>query len=227
MARKAPKEGGKREKRKVHWEKIRFIFSVTAVTDREMKYPISLKQARVTHLCLVWVTSIFETENSRVSLILGWTDTELSLNLLCETVPKWRSKRNTNNNHKVESTWQANTKAHNWGCARACVSPNWSSDGATASAESSHVMNGSYKGITCHYHCALSAWQQGLKAYYHHHRRRHHHHNESDLHRTAANATFTSAIPGVPHFPLPTSRQPQDTAFDSHAMSVRQPHPPL
>ena len=62
-------EGGDREKLEVHWEKpgtdqVRFIESVTMVTDRELKLPLSVKQARVTPLSLVSVTSLCETENS-------------------------------------------------------------------------------------------------------------------------------------------------------------------
>ena len=83
------KEGGDREKLELNWEKPgpdqdRFIESVTTVTDRRLQLPLSLKQARVTPLSLVWVTSLGEMENS-VSLISGLINSEFSLNLLCQT----------------------------------------------------------------------------------------------------------------------------------------------
>ena len=52
------KEGGDREKLEVYLKKpvrdqVRFIESVTTVTDRELKLPLFQKQARVTPLSLV------------------------------------------------------------------------------------------------------------------------------------------------------------------------------
>ena len=70
------KGGGDREKLEVHWRKpgpdqVMFTESVAIVTDTEVKLPLSVKQAGVTPLSLVWLTSLCETENSEFPSFQG------------------------------------------------------------------------------------------------------------------------------------------------------------